>query len=164
MLGDRPYARFGLTGVALFFGLQNLGLLLTSAASASLIHAGTPAIIALAAALLLGERLQRLQYLGIGLAVAGAALVVGSGGLGGGGAAPVAGNLLVLGSAVAWAFYTVDGRRLGVARHDAVVITTASIGWGLLFILPLAAAEILWAGPPSAEPWALASLLYLGVA
>jgi len=163
MLRDPVYLRFGLTGVALFFGLQNLGLLWTTAASASFIHAGTPAIIVLVAAALLEERMRRLQYIGVGLAVAGAMLVAGAGGPNGEGAMSILGNALLVGSAVAWAFYTVDGRRLGV-DHDPLVITTASIGCGLLILVPLAVAEISWAGSPKWDPIALGAVLYLGVA
>ena len=48
---------FGLTGVSLYFGLQNIGLLFTSAGNAALINGSIPAITAILAVLCLGERL-----------------------------------------------------------------------------------------------------------
>lgn len=157
------YPRFGLSGVALFFGLQNLGLLFTTAASASLIHASTPAVIAVASILLLGERLERVQYVGLGLAVAGATLVALSGASADAGAAPLLGNLLVVGSVIAWAMYTVDGRRLA-AEADPLVSTTASIGAGLLFLVPLAAVETALQGAPRPGAAGVVAVAYLGVA
>jgi drug/metabolite transporter (DMT)-like permease len=43
---ESTFVLFGLTGVVLYFGLQNLGLVFTSAGNAALIQAGVPAVAA----------------------------------------------------------------------------------------------------------------------
>jgi drug/metabolite transporter (DMT)-like permease len=160
----RPaYILGGLTGVALFFALQNVGLTLTSAASASLIHASTPAIISLSAVALLGERLNARQAAGVALAVAGSALVAVAAPAGQQGANPLLGNLLMFGSVLAWAVYTVLGKRLA-GVEDPLVSTAAGTAVGLACLLPLAAIEIATQGPPRLTWAGAGSILYLGVA
>ena len=60
---------FGLTGVAVFFGFQNVALVYTSSSSAALILASVPAITTALAVLILRETLNPWQWLGIGLAL-----------------------------------------------------------------------------------------------
>jgi drug/metabolite transporter (DMT)-like permease len=163
-LATRPvFLLFGLTGVALYFGLQNLGLLFTSAGSAALIQAGVPAAAALFAFVFLKEHIPPLRLSGIGLSMAGVLLV--SGAQARGGEAPaLLGNLLIVGSVLAYGAYTVQGRALRTAaRYPATVATAASFASGLLFLSPLLAVELLLTGGPklSTQGWMI--LLYLGV-
>jgi drug/metabolite transporter (DMT)-like permease len=152
---------FGATGVTVYFGLQNVGIALTTAGSAALITAAIPGATALLAFAVLGERPSRLRWIGIGVSTAGVALLVGSG-LELGRWEAVAGNLLVLGSAVAWALYTIQGRRLG-ASYPPVVSTTASFITGSVLLVPLAAAELAVLGPPTLTGAVVAATLYLGL-
>ncbi|HWH32971.1 MAG TPA: DMT family transporter, partial [Egibacteraceae bacterium] len=92
---ERRWLAFGAAGVTLYFGLQNLGLVFTTAGSAALITASIPALTALVARLSLGERLRRRQAAGVTLSVVGVALVVRSG-LELGDARTLAGNVLIL--------------------------------------------------------------------
>jgi drug/metabolite transporter (DMT)-like permease len=155
---------FGLTGIALYFGCQNLGLMFTSASSAALIQAGNPAAIALLSVLFLNERLTRVRLVGIFLAIAGTLLVSWSGRIVGNAPRAWIGNLILLGGVLAWALYTVQGKRL-VTHHHETVITTASIAAGMLFLLPFALGELYWVGLPRLTlPSALAVLFLGGVA
>ncbi len=151
---------FGLTGIAIYFGMFNLGLVFTSASSAALIQAGIPAITTLLSVFLLKERVSRLQWLGIALSVMGLLLITGLS-TNREGTAPVLGNLLVVGSVLAWAVYTVQGKKL-VSSASWVVITMASIGAGLLCLLPFAIGELWLQGPPHLHADGLLQLLYLG--
>ena len=157
----RPtFVLFGVTGVTLYFGLLNVGLLFTGAGSAALLQAGIPAITTFLSVLVLKERVSRLQLLGIGLSVMGLLLVTGSSRQQGG-SAPLLGNLLVVGSVFAWAIYTVQGRHLSHA-FPWLVVTTASIGVGAICLASLALGELWWQGLPHLHADGLVQLLYLG--
>lgn len=157
----RPtFVLFGVTGVTLYFGLLNVGLLFTGAGSAALLQAGIPAITTFLSVLVLKERVSRLQLLGIGLSVVGLLLVMGSGRQQGG-SAPLLGNLLVVGSVLAWAAYTVQGKHLSQA-FPWLVATTASIGVGVICLAPLALGEVWRQGLPHLHADGLLQLLYLG--
>jgi drug/metabolite transporter (DMT)-like permease len=101
----------GLTGVFAYNALFFKGLRLIEASRASLIVATCPAFIAIAAALLLRERLTPLQVLGILLSILGAAVVIAKGNLrqivaGGVGV----GELCILGCVLNWTAYSLLGK------------------------------------------------------
>lgn len=160
-LAERRFWAFGATGVTLYFGLQNLGIAFTTAGSAALITAAIPGATALIAFRVLGERPSRLHWAGITLSTLGVGMIVGSG-LELGQWRAVAGNAVVLASALAWAVYTVQGRRLG-GEHPAIVSTTAGFLTGSVMLVPLAAAEVALAGPPSTDAATVGAVLYLGL-
>lgn len=134
---------------------------LTGVAVAALLAiCSAPMLIALLAALVLGERLTTVMRLSLVLAVAGTALlVVGPRGLGqiagrfGGGA------LLALGAGLSYAVYAVGTKRL-LERVPPLPLAAATFGLAAVLISPALVA----AGPiraPLAETWPL--LVYLGV-
>jgi len=158
----RPrYLSLGLTGIAGYYGLQNVALRHTSAVSAVLIQALIPAVTAIAAVLLLGERLRTLQWAGIALAVAGTAIVSQAAGQHAIGTNPLLGNLLMLACVLVWAAYTIQGRRVN-AQVPAVVNTTAAILAGTLMLTPMALWE-LRSGLPTPRLLTCAAVLYLGL-
>ncbi len=151
----------GFFGVFLYFGLQNWALLYCRAGTASLILASIPAFTALGSRLLLAERIGVLRVTGILVSMAGvgalvyyengtssAAALGAKGGLAGvsgaghalAGAAVNPGGLLLIGAALAWAAYTILGRRLSPSHHPIVTTFQTSL-WGLVFLLPFALAE-----------------------
>ncbi len=152
-------ALMGATGVTLYFVAFNLSLAYTTASEGALIQGSIPAVSALAAVVLLRERLGPGRAAGITASVAGVALVVLAGG---GGEAPnrPLGNALMVGSVVAWAIYTVLGRRLGGA--SGLATTAYSTLLGTLFLVPPAAIELATRPRPtlSADGWL--AVAYLG--
>jgi drug/metabolite transporter (DMT)-like permease len=72
-----PVALLGATGVAAYYGLQNLGLVTTSAGTAAVLQAVLPVATALIAAVWLRERLTHVLLAGLALATVGVALVAG---------------------------------------------------------------------------------------
>jgi drug/metabolite transporter (DMT)-like permease len=161
-LSFRPaFIALGLLGVAGNFGLQNLGLAYTGAADAALIIALTPVAIAALAAVFLGERLVRQQLIGITVSIWGIVLITGAGGVTT--PAAVVGDVLIAASTLAWAGYTLLGKRLS-PRHSAATIATAGIGWGVAFLLPLALVEAIVVSPPELSLLGVAVLAYLGIA
>ena len=152
----------GLTGVALHYALQNIALLYTSAMSAALISAGGTFIITLTAILFLKEQPTTLQLVGIFIAVAGVVLISLAKDPNPNSPNPLLGNILFLLGTVAWSAYTVWGKRL-TGKISSLVLTTASFGSGLLFLLPFTVVELYRQGWPALNGPSLLAGLYLGV-
>lgn len=154
----RPVALLGATGVAAYYGLQNLGLTTTDAGTAAVLQVVLPLATALLAVVFLRERLSAALVAGMMLATVGIALVAG-----GVLAQASAGAGLIALGVLAYAVYTVLLRR--EPERDPVVLAAATCGWGLAFLLPWLVGELALGEArcdPSAE--ALASLVYLGLA
>ncbi|MCL6625347.1 DMT family transporter [Alicyclobacillus shizuokensis] len=156
------FLAFGLTGVALYFGLQNLGLVFTSAGNAALIQAGIPAATAIISFIFLKERIPLRRLVGMTLAIAGVALVSSTPGTVSGGR-PVLGNLLIVGSVFAYGAYTVQGRCLRNQHYAATVTTSASFVTGLFLLIPVAVIEMCLTGLPKISLTGWLTLIYLGV-
>ncbi len=116
----------GLLGNLVYQFLFIVGMSLTTAGNASLLLATTPVWILILSVALGHERPSASAWLGILSTVLGMGLVV----LGGAGVAfggpNIRGDLLIVGSAVAWSVYTVGSRRL-VHRYGSLAVT----GWTL---------------------------------
>jgi drug/metabolite transporter (DMT)-like permease len=155
----------GLTGIFLynlcFFGA--LGRM--PAGRAALFIALNPIVTALAAALLLRERLTAVKWAGIALAFCGAAVVITRGDPAGAlrdiGQSVGLGELLMVCAISSWAAYTLVGRSALKGLSPIAATTYASL-WGLLFLAVGAARDIAsveW----SAIGWQVwAGLCYLG--
>jgi drug/metabolite transporter (DMT)-like permease len=163
-------AVLGLTGVAAYYGLQNLGLLYTTAGTAALLQAVLPVATAGLAALLLREQVAAGTLVGLVLATAGVVLVASAG------ARLDRGAVLVVAGILAYAVYTVLLRRLGsrpspqaagtgtVATADPGVLAAATAVWGLVLLVPWQVWEI--AAGRAQLPVGIAAIsatLYLGV-
>jgi len=115
-------ALMGFVGVAFHQSLQGIALTMTTAAHTGWLIGLTPIWSALLAALVLHERFGAQKVAGLALGFAGAVLVVTRGQLSSGllRLPSTRGDLLILGSTVNWAVYSVIGhpvlRRLGATR------------------------------------------------
>ena len=154
----------GLVGVLGFNLLFFLGLSSTGAVNATLVGAATPAVTALLAAFVLGERLRAAQWAGIGLSLAGAVAVITNGSL----AAFLAlsfnpGDLLIAAAGVAWAVYTVAGNRL-FQRYRPITVTAYTYVAAASLVLPLAAGSAAISGVQDLDlsGWTWGALLFLG--
>lgn len=155
-----PLAWMGLTGIVILTVGFNYGLIYGSASQGALLYALSPAAVAVAAVLWLGEALSRRRIGGIVLSVAGTALVVASGEIDRSAPRPLLGALCMLAGIVAWACYTVIAKRLAGADQIVVIAWVSMIGMAML--LPLAAVELLQSpmSRPSLEGWL--ATLFLG--
>jgi drug/metabolite transporter (DMT)-like permease len=166
---NRFFLLYGLTGVAMFYALQNAGLNYTSVTNTVMILASIPALTTVLAVIFLREKLNQWQSVSLIMVTLGVVIVA----LAGMEPSeyspnPVLGNLLIFASAVAWAVYTIQGKKI-IVQRPALVITAANMGTGLLFLAPLTAWEILrehqagaaGLGAVSAGGWA--GVFYLGV-
>jgi len=130
------------------------------AAAALLAICSAPLLIAILAALFLGERLTTLVRLSLGTAVAGTALlVVGPRGLG-----EVAGHfglgaLLALGAGVSYAVYAVAAKGL-LARVTPLAVSAITFALAAAFLAPALLVE---PGPAAALAAGWPLLLYLGL-
>ncbi len=160
MIFQKDYLLFGLTGVALYFGLANTGLDRTTAANAALIQAANPAAVALLSVLILKEKISRQRAAGITLSIIGVLLI--SGVPSADGKATLIGNLLMIGSVIAWAVYTIQSRQMN-PEIDAMTTTTASFFTGLFWLLPFIGWEYAQRGIPVIDPISWVALIFLGV-
>jgi drug/metabolite transporter (DMT)-like permease len=175
-------AGLGVIGVPLNQGLFLGGLGLTTAAHAALLYALTPALVLMIGVWRGVEAMTRPRVIGIVLALAGVALVLGEAAMHAKdtvtapvtvtvtvpatlpvsdaasaqapGKNPVLGDLMILGAVVCWAFYTALSRGV-VARLGAVRATAGALSIGALVYVPLGlylARDVELAGIP-ASAW-----------
>ena len=127
------------TGIALYYVGFNLSLTYTSASQGALVQSSSPAITAIAAVWLLGERVTRRRLVGIVLAIAGVLLIVARGAPDANAPSPLIGNLLMFGAVVLWSVYTAYAKRL--AHADPVVVMAVVAVLGTLMLVPPAVIE-----------------------
>jgi drug/metabolite transporter (DMT)-like permease len=155
-----PLAWMGLTGIVILTVGFNYGLIYGSASQGALLYALSPAAVAIAAVLWLGETLSRLRIGGIILSIAGTALVVASGEIDRSAPRPFLGALCMLAGIVAWACYTVIAKRL--AGADQIVVTAWVSMIGTAMLLPLAGVELLQSPMPKPSLEGCLATLFLG--
>lgn len=128
-----------LTGITAYFLFENHGVQLIPASTASLIIAAIPIVSLLADRWLRSRPLGPPGVAAAATSFAGVALVLDTGGTGGG-TVNLTGALLMGGAALSWVAYLFTLGPLQ-ARHDNVVLTTWQMLWGALTLLPLALLE-----------------------
>jgi drug/metabolite transporter (DMT)-like permease len=127
----------GLSGVFAYNALFFKGLHLIEAGRAALIIATCPAFIAVASALLLRERLTRIQGIGIPLSILGAAVVISKGDLHQivtGGIGP--GELFILGCVLSWTAYSLLGRVALRRLSPLACVSYSSLAGALVLAIP----------------------------
>ncbi|MBI2216179.1 MAG: EamA family transporter [Candidatus Rokubacteria bacterium] len=154
----------GVLGFAGAYALANWGLVGSTVTNAALLIIVEPVVLIALAPLLLGERLTHREAWGAPLTLVGAMIVVTNG-------IPGVterlfpswrGDLLLVASGVAYALYSLIGRRV-LLEHRPVPVTLLSIAWGIAGIMPLAAAEWLRGETPRWSAGSAVAALYLGV-
>jgi drug/metabolite transporter (DMT)-like permease len=163
-------AVLGLTGVAAYYGLQNIGLLSATAGTAALLQAVLPVAATALAITFLRERPTGASFVGLALATLGVVLVASTT------ARLDPGVVLIVAGVLGYAVYTIVLRHIGTTgsdgnratgrvngRTDPVVLAAATAVWGLVFLLPWQLWEIITARAilPS-TPFAVVATLYLG--
>lgn len=153
-------ASLGLTGVALFIGIQNLGLQGARAADATIVMGGAlPAAAAMLGLLFLDEPLEPLKLMGLLCSLTGISLVGLT--MQGDETSSLLGIALLLVAAFSGAVYATLGRKAYQARHLLPLLAGCSI-YCALFLAPVALLEARVAGAPLLNPQSLSLLLYLG--
>ena len=125
----------GLSGVCLYYLLENIALTYTQASNVGVIISVAPVFTAILTHLFFKgeERLRPSFFCGFLVAMAGICLISFNGARLA--LAPL-GDLLALGAALVWACYAVLTRVLGGYGYGTVQTTRRVFGYGLLFMLP----------------------------
>jgi len=142
-------AALGMVGYTLFL---YAALATTSPVTASVISAINPAVIAIAAVIVLGERILALGIAGIVVSFAGVLVVVLTG-QGGGELAFSSGDLLMLGAIAVWTAYVILGRTV---RTPPITATSIQAGMSILLLAPVMGVVLALDGvptAPSAQGW-----------
>lgn len=158
--------------VALTMLLQFGGTSLTGAAEGSILTTTTPAFVLLFGGLLEGERIRRLAWAGVAIALAGVAVLAFRPGVGALGsvtgdtgipASRLLGDLMLVGAAASWALFSSIGRPLVAAVGAFRAILQATVV-GFVLLLPLVPLELAGrASLPPIEPATVGAVLYLGL-
>ena len=161
----RPLLGLGLLGACLNHILFFVGLLFAPATHGAIIPPTTsPVWILLLAARLGGERATRGQVAGMLLCMGGVVLVMRPERLVvDAGARVFLGDLLLLLCGVSWGAYSYFSK-VGMRRLAPVTALVFTLGFGTLFLLPLALVERPWHALRAASPTAWAAVGYLTVA
>ena len=141
--GDRrTIAWMGLLGFAVAYAFSHWGIARSTASNAALLIVVEPLVMMLASPIYLGERLSRREAAGAALAVVGTVLVVVNGmpGMTQNLVPHWQGDLLLVLAGVAYASYSLLGRRV-LERHAPLAVTTRSLMWGAVALLPVAGLE-----------------------
>ena len=152
----------GLTGITLYFLLENIALSFTLASNVGVICSLAPFFTALVAYLFLrGEGLTCAFFTGFVISIAGVVLL--SLHTGSRFELNPLGDCLALGASIVWAFYAVLTRKIGMLGYHPVQVVRRSFFWGLLFMLPVLAPlgfrmDFSWLN----RPLVLANILFLG--
>jgi drug/metabolite transporter (DMT)-like permease len=135
----RAFLILGIAGICLSMQLTYLAIYYTTAANVVILSAATPVTVALGARFYLGERLRRVQWLGVGASAFGVLLVLTNGRLA---ALRIeelrAGDFINLVSIGGWTAYTVYGKRV-LGTFSPALATTGAYVLGTLLLLPTAA-------------------------
>ena len=154
-------AAAGLCGVCLYFLLETVALTYTMASNVGVLLSTSPFFIAALSRLFLGEALRARFFAGFAFAIAGICLI------GFNGARlelnPL-GDLLTLGAALAWGFYSLLTRRIGGFGFNVLQATQRIFLYGLLFLAgSLFFVEARFSPVRLAEPAAFLNIVYLGL-
>jgi drug/metabolite transporter (DMT)-like permease len=125
----------GLCGVTLYFLIENMALVYTTASNAGIIVSVAPFFTAVLAHFFLdGERLTGRFLSGFGIAMSGIILIT----LNGSYMLQLnpLGDLLALIAPAVWAVYSVMMRKIGLRNHNIIAATRKVFFYGLLFMLP----------------------------
>lgn len=153
----------GVLGHGVYQGFFINGLALTRAGTAALVVAASPALIAIVGRACGVERITRRAVSGILLSFAGIAIVVlGSSQHEAGGTAHVVGDLLILVSVAAWAFYTTFLRPY-TQRIEGLHIAGWTLLGGTLPIIAVATPALSRTDFGAIEPLTWGAILYSGV-
>lgn len=136
---DKPLLWFlGILGVSSYFYIQYTGLTLTTTVNTAIIIAISPIFTIIFSSLLFHQEALTLNKIfGAIMAFCGIVLIfAGSSGVALG-RKTLLGDLLILSNAVAWAFFTVLGKRL-VEKYDPFVVMAYINIYGTITMLPLA--------------------------
>ena len=159
---ELTFALAGLSGICLYYLLENIALTFTLASNVGVIISIAPFFTALLAHFFLHtEALHRCFFFGFVVAMAGILLISFSGSQL---ALNPLGDLLAVAAAFVWAVYSLLTRKISSFGYPVLLATRRTFFYGLLFMLPsLAVFGFAPDVSAFARPAVLLNLLYLGL-
>lgn len=125
----------GVSGITLYYLLENIALTITTAGNVGIIITIAPFFTALLSALFLKSEKPKWQfYTGFGAALIGIGLISYNGNSL---QLNPAGDLLAVLAAAAWAVYSILTRKISELGYNTIQTTRRVFGYGLLFMLPM---------------------------
>lgn len=157
------FAGIGLTGITLYFLLENIALTYTYASNVGVITSLTPFFVAICSHLFLkDEKLTRRFLVGFLIAMVGILLIH----INGTHALKLnpKGDLLAILAGVVWGLYSVLIRKVSQFHYNTLQVTRRGFVYGLLFMLPVILfMDFQWDLGRLARPQNLFNLLFLGL-
>lgn len=153
----------GISGVVIYYLLQNIALSYTTAANVSIIISTAPFFTALLIWLILQNRegIHLHFFIGFLLSITGIAIISLAGH---NMELHIAGDLMTLASAFIWGYYSLLSRKISIAGFPTLQATRRIFFWGLLFMIPVLPVLGFHVDLQSVlRPVNLLNLLYLGV-
>ena len=160
---EAVFAAAGLTGVCLYYLLENIALTFSTASNVGVIVSASPLFAALFTLLLSrGKERPRWSFLlGFVVSMAGICLISFNGSQL---SLDPRGDLLAVLAAVVWAVYSLLTKQIGGYGWNVIQTTRRIFGWGILFMLPAAAVMDFRLGLERlSEPSYVGMFLYLGL-
>ena len=157
------FAGAGLSGVTLYFLLENIALTYSFASNVGVIICIAPFFTAILAHRFLdGEELTLRFFLGFAAAICGIAIISFNG------ATALRlnplGDLLAVGAALLWGVYSILTRKIGRYGYNTIQATRRIFFYGILFMIPAAFLfDFHWRLERLLEPVSLLNLLFLGL-
>ena len=156
------FVTLGLSGITLFNMLQFVGLSLTTATNGSILLSTNPIFISVLSLIFLHEKIGLRNVIGICLATIGIMVVMTGGRFSATmfSSSTFLGDLLILGSGVCWAIYTVLGKSM-FTRYKPMTVTIINmvVGTLLLVVFALITEDFNIVPGISASTWVI--ILYL---
>ena len=154
----------GILGFAGAYVASNWGIAHSTATNAALLITVEPVAMILLSPWYLGERLSRRGAVGATLTIVGAAVLVVNGipGVTEKLVPHWSGDLVLVLAGVAYASYSLLGRRV-LERHAPLIVTTRSLTWGAVALLPVAGFEWASGARPVWTATAVTGTLYLAI-
>lgn len=138
---ELAFAGAGLTGLVLYFMLENTALTLTYAANVGIIVACAPFFVAVVVSIFFrSERPKRSFFIGFVIAMAGIVLISMSGQKSF--HLNPAGDFLALLAMISWGFYSALVKKIEEWNYPVIAVTRRIYFYGMLFMLPV----LLWQG------------------
>ena len=157
------FALAGLSGITLYYFIENMALTYTTASNVGVVVSLAPFFTALLSKWVVGgKEVGGYFYIGFAVALSGIALISF------GGLSEVAlhpfGDFLGILAAFVWALYSLLSKKISTFGHDLLLATRRTFFYGLIFMLPL---FLITGSPlPSSTAWTgmqLFHLLFLGI-
>jgi drug/metabolite transporter (DMT)-like permease len=160
----RAFFVLGVVGIYVSTQGSYLAIALSTASNIILLQAASPVMVSLGARFYLGERLHRMQWLGVAVSASGVLLVITNGRLLRLRPEDVhAGDLLNLVTLAGWSAFTVYSKRV-LASYTPAMVTTGAYIAGTLLIIPTAIVTApLFPAPRFGSPVAWMVVVYQAV-